>query len=424
MDGIRRTVPRSARRAPRPSTTVAPPAQNGPSGPPSARHSTAKREPTDRYIPLFTPAAKQTSPRHPSASPETSRPSAPWASALPDSEKQVTPPSLHVRAAAVSRIRWLRGGERDAIAAAAISGDDPLIALYAVRADAGVVSSRLKRDVSTPSHVAAMAAGTDGLLVTGCVDGSLLALSGSKEESELQKVGQLPGGEAIAGVDVLRGNSAVAAGDHGTLSLVDLNESPVWTARADDVGFRALAACGDAGEHAVTAGAAGVTVWDVRCATHSALKLSGNGAALATAVAADASQPHFVQAGLRDGAVVVWDRRAPQATLGRVDAHNGPVWDVRVIACTARPGRLVTGGEDGQMWVLDYACAAARAGGEGWSESGEVWRATIAEREDVHQIGKTEKLPVNSVDAHDEAALFAYGTDGAAIVFDALPQIL
>src|SRR5690349_12503893 len=56
-----------------------------------------------------------------------------------------------------------------------------------------------------------------------------------------------------------------------------------------------------------------------------------------------------VATGSRDGAIVLWDLEAGNATR-RIDAHAGPlnaiVWD-------ARRGRLISGGHDRRILVID-----------------------------------------------------------------------
>lgn len=238
--------------------------------------------------------------------------------------------------------------------------------------------------------------------------------------------------EAAKGVCRLISPSIVGVGASGTIVVADVERCVATDsiARGDAVGFHACCAIDpDGGNEILTAGASGVTgVWDFRAAGRARSPCQflrhPNPAASSFGVTADSSQSHFVMAGTSVGEIVVWDRRNDEYPINRIKLHDGIVWDARVLT-SARPGMILTCGEDAKVWLVDFAAAASRGliGGpvSTWHTSGEHWRAEVTEADVVNiaaSAGTT--LGVNSVDAHPESDLFAYVSDSASLIVGTL----
>lgn len=424
MSARRRTQPRSQRRAPA-----------GPQPPPARTHAPARAggglgDLAPRRAPAFAAAgaARQI------------------LDAPPPSTLHA--PVSYFGPAPLAAVRWLEAGAGDAVAAVgSCGGAEDVVALYEVGVVRGEgVVAREAAVVEHPGRVTGMVAGVggDGLAVCSS-EGGVRVLQGGVDGAELLRVGGMPksggggGGvlEPAAGVCVLAGGRLCAAGGAGSLVVVDVarGESAVAVSRGDAVGFRGVAAVDpDGGDLVVAAGASGVAgVWDFRERPGGGPARGGPTQELrhpergvgVLGVAVDAAQPHFVLGGTTGGEVAVWDRRGGgELPLGRVKLHDGAVWDVRVVR-SSRPGLLLSCGEDGGVWLMDFAAAAARSGlagaGAAWMESGEFWRAELAAA-DVRNVAAPAgvTLGVNAVDAHPSADLFAYAGDSAAVTFGSL----
>lgn len=325
-------------------------------------------------------------------------------------------------------VRWLRVGGREAIAAAG-SGDGHMdtLTFYGVWMDGEGLQHAVRRVAPHEGKVVALDVGSDGLIAVGSAHGSVRVLrSDDWFDSELTEIGNLhhvrQRDEGVVGVVAL-GDRVCVAGEYGSICMLGVDAKPnsgehlAWGEQFDEVGLQALAIVDEGAHQVVAAGGSGVTVWDVRNGSVGS-RLEHPSRQVATAVTVDSTQPHFILAGFRNGEVCTWDRRAGNTEpVTRAVIHDGPVWDLRVITCS-RPGRLITCGEDGMVILVDYAVAAARKSAEGWSGSGEFWRATVGSG-DVHSlIGKSKSaLGVNGVDAHSSAELFAYAGDSAVVGF-------
>lgn len=432
MSARRRTQPRSQRISAAPSPQASPPSSF-----PSARHASSPG-----YAPTFSATT-------PSRAPARQILESPPPSSL-------HAPAVYFGSAPLASVRWLEASRGDALAAVgSCGGAADTVSLYEV----GVVRGEgvvAKEAVSVPhpgrvtGMVAGVEGGEDGAGLAVCSsDGGVRVLRGGVDGAELVRVGGLPktgggvgGGllEPAAGVCVLGGGRLCAAGGAGSLVVVDVEkaEAAVAVSRGDAVGFRGISAVDpDGGDLVVAAGASGVAgVWDFRERRGGGWGADGErptqelrhperGVGV-LGVAVDAAQPHFVLGGTSSGELAVWDRRGGDGglPLGRVALHDGAVWDVRVVR-SSRPGLLLSCGEDGRVWLMDFAAAAARSAvagaGAAWRDSGEFWRAELAAA-DVRNVAAPAgaTLGVNAVDAHPRADLFAYAGDSAAVTFGSL----
>lgn len=394
MQHFERTVPRSARRMPKRES-------NPPVTPYKPKHNyapTFQREATPVTVPPVRTGAEAFYP--------------------------VTDPVLAFFSAPITRARWLPVPGRDAIATLG-SGDahQNFLAFCAVSAESNVEVVQA-REIPHDGKVRGLAISqsTDTMYVgssTGCVK----RLSYCNWESDhlshvVDLAKEADRSEGIAGVAAVSG-MVVAAGDHGSLCGADFETCTAWVRQFDEVGFKDIVAVDENGSEVVTAGC-DVTIWDVRTGSRCGLVHPAGG--VATCVAGDMSMPQFIMAGTRDGEVCVWDRRAEAQPISRVMLHEGPVWDVRVVS--GRSGVLTCCGEDGMVWVVDFAKAASRGGlgsaEQVWSERGEYWRAAVEQSDVRRVVGADSVLAINSMDVHDEADLFVYGSDSGSAGFGRL----
>lgn len=423
MEGIRRTIPRSARRTPSRrdpshfSNTQAPsPYQQNPLTP-------------ERYAPAF---------RGSSITPVKAEPQV--LPAIRTGVEVLSPPStepvLAYASAPLTTVRWLPAPGREAVAAVGSGDGGPgrdFLSLYKVYASGGIVSANMSREFDHSGKILRLAtsAASDALFV-GSSDGGVRSLRlDSWEESDLECVYRMPKravrAEAVSGLAPLAGNRVAALGGDGTLVVIDVEQSRAIgkAEMADPVGFYDGAAVdAEAGNEVVSAGAGGeVTIWDSRIigtGRGSIQTLEHPAVGITTrCVTTDAAQPHFVIGGTRNGEICAWDRRGKEPyPLNRVSMHDGVVWETRVVS-SSKPGLLLSCGEDSKVWLIDFAAAAGREAVLG-CESGEFWRATITQSDVRNIVGWDSVLGINGVDAHGTADLYAYTSDSGAVAFGSL----
>lgn len=429
MDGIRRTVPRSARR-----TTPRRSAQEAFATPKFSSPSPFQVK-SERYIPDF-----QGHDAKAKEEPQTLPQIRTGVEVLSPPETQ---PTIAASSAPQISVRWLPVSGRVAVAAVGSGDGAPgadVISLYAVAMEETGLSTSLVRELPHEGKALRMATcPSDGILYTGSSDGTLRSLdaAGWADESQtLVDVAKLPRHgsrrESIAGVAPVAGGKVVAFGGSGTMTIADVGGKGgiiLQLPQCDAVGFTDAAAVDpDGGHELVSAGGSGeVCVWDTRtvamtsrCESELRHPLPG---VVTSCIMADAAQAHFVIGGTRTGEICVWDRRGTDSyPVNRVSMHEGPVWEARVVS-SSKPGLLLSGGEDGKVWLMDFAAAAGRSGavgGAGWAGSGEFWRANITQSDLRNVTAEESSVGVNGIDAHAHADLYAYTTDSAKVGFGSL----
>lgn len=433
MTTRRRTIPRSALRA---SPLSATPPTSGAGLSQQHPATSAPRFSSFSPVPKFSPEAPAA---HFGANLST---------ALPASSLRA--PCTVFEEAPLSCVRWLGGGGGDALAAVGgASGDGDSVSLYSVGMGGGedTVSARLEISMPCAGKIMGMAGGVGGGAVGGlgvaCGDGGVMVLGGSVEDG-LHEICAMPKAddgsrEPAADICVVSDDRLCVVGGNGSLLVADASGAGVVDVipRADGIGFRAVAAADpEGGDVVVAAGASGVCgIWDWRVGRRDKraageLRHPERGVST-TSICIDSAQPQYVLGGQSNGEVVVWDRRyAGDAAVGgekaailpltRLALHTGCVWGLGVVR-NARPGLLLSCGEDGLVWLMDFGAAAARSAAVAWSEGGDFWRAQVA-RGDLRNVaaGVGTMLGINSIDAHSQADLFAYTSDSASVTFGSL----
>eukprot|EP00177_Eucheuma_denticulatum_P001614 GFKZ01002892.1.p1 GENE.GFKZ01002892.1~~GFKZ01002892.1.p1 ORF type:complete len:401 (+),score=55.73 GFKZ01002892.1:116-1318(+) len=398
MEGVQRTIPRSANRSRRT-------AGSSRHTPPWTPSSTAG---TERYAPLF----------------QTKR----EAQQLPQlrTGMEVVSPGCRNHAVAygyapLTAVRWLPVHGRVALAAVGsgcgIGGED-FVSIYGISVEQGMIVDELWREIRHEGRVSKMGTG-DGVLYVGGGDGGVRVLKMEDwKEGELREVGKLPKrarGEGIGGLAGL-GRRVCAFGEHGSIGVVDVEVGlvEVW-GMCDAGGFVDGGAVDpEGGNLIVGAGRSGeVGVWDLREGREVVQRLE-HVEDVPSCVTVDAAQGNFVIGGTRGGEVCVWDRRRGELPLNRALIHDGVVWEVGVVA-SSKPGLLLSAGEDGRVWLMDYKAAGCRGGGDG----GDFWTATMTQS-DLRDVGVGGGVGVNGVDAHWTADLFAFTSDSGSVCFGTL----
>lgn len=400
MEGIRRTIPRSARRARRetpPQSRTQPRLQDAA----PTRHGA--------YAPSFQPKAE------PQELP-------PLRTGVEVLSPLTTQPYVAFASAPLSAVRWLPHTGRTALAVVGSGcggGAEDSLTIYGVFAEHGTIRGTLEREIRHEGRVTKIATG-EGILYVGSSDGGVRVLKASEWlKGELRLEGRLAKRdrrEGVAGLASL-GKRVCAFGENGSIGVVDVERGmeDCWM-MCDAVGFLdAEAVDPEAGYLIVGAGGSGdIGVWDLRKGSEVVQRLEHEDD-VASCVTVDTAQGNFVIGGVRNGEVCVWDRRMGGSPLSRARIHDGMVWDVRVVA-SSKPGLLLSGGEDGRVWLMDYAAAACRGGGGG---IGEFWRATMTQS-DLRNVGGDGGVGVNGVDGHATADLYAYTTDSGSVTFGSL----
>lgn len=397
MEGIRRTIPRSARR----------PRRETPS--PLTTHPKLQDVVPERYAPSFQPKAE----------PQRLPPIRTGVEVL---SPPTTQPYVAFASAPLSAVRWLPHAGRTALAVVGSGcggGAEDFLTVYGVFAERGMIQGRLEREISHEGRVTKLATG-ERMLYVGSSDGGVRMLKTTEWlKGELREGGRLTNRgreEAVAGLAPL-GRKVCAFGEDGSIGVVDVEKGieEAWV-MCDAVGFvDAEAVDPEAGYLVVGAGGSGeIGVWDLRQGSEVVQRL-GHEDDVPSCVTVDAAQGNFVIGGVRNGEVCVWDRRMGGSPLSRARIHDGMVWEVRVVA-SSKPGLLLSGGEDGRVWLMDYAAAACRGGG---GEIGEFWRATMTQS-DLRNVGGDGGVGVNGVDGHATADLYAYTTDSGSVSFGSL----
>lgn len=401
MDRRRRTVPRSALRSG--STAVATPRLE--SSPPvaTAVSPVSPVSPSSRYAPYFRATGSDVS-----ALP-------PIRTGIETISPVTVEPALCFGHAPLSRVRWLPDGTSKATAVVGTADGAPgadELTFYNVSV-LNTVEASLLDTVPHPGKVSDLSAFEGGVLAAS-TDGHVRLFRPQTPTSVIAELPTLSAGrrEPVAAVAALPGGVVLTFGAHGTLHSPEGGIQP----RADPVGFRAAAALDRA-----TAAAAGLSgdvgIWDARAGRVQTLG-GGNGACC---VSADPAQPHFVLAGTLGGELAVWDRRMADAPVGRVALHDGPVWELAVVA--SRPGLLLSCGEDSKVWLMDFSAASGRAAmgtaADKWRDKGEHWRAQLTQS-DLRDVGALSTLAVNSVATHPMADLYAFVSDSASVTFGSL----
>ncbi|KAI0564842.1 WD40/YVTN repeat-like containing protein [Gracilaria domingensis] len=395
MDGLRRTIPRSARRAPM---------KVEPKQSPSSLAS-----PGSRYVPDFNPEAREPSLTLPLLTKHTVQ-------AL-----STRPPAVSFTAATQTCVRWLPNEAEHAIALAGSGdGEQDTLTFYGVTARQEVAYEKVQ-ELPHKGKVNKICVTDEGQIFTASSAGSIYTLSGAdpskavtRKVYDMEKLGKM---ESIASV-AYSSVGLIAAGVQGSLMIVDISTGKASGLQFDEVGFRDLISVDERGTEIITAGC-DVAVWDVRSGDRT--DLTHPGKSIATCVCTDPGQPQFVMGGMRNGELVIWDRRSDSIPLNRIGLHSGPIWDLGVVS-SSRAGLLLACGEDGHVRMVDFACAGDR-GGFGsmertYCDQGEFWRARVSPQ-DISNLAR-ETMAVNSVDAHRSAALFAYATDAGVVGFGSL----
>lgn len=349
-------------------------------------------------------------------------------------------PLVVYESAPLSMVRWIEvEGASDAIAVVGTADGGPdadCLSTYAVRLSGNVVEAERVNAISHNGRVTDIVPWSERrTLLTASSDGHVRgipyeALGDSLET--LRPVCTLPktarGRESVMGVAALPNDHIVAVGSGGTLQVADVETGEVLTSvqSADAIGFRSCnAEFGQGSCEFVTVGGSGVcAVWDERTFGSSREPVSQlrhpNPTASPVRAAVDHGKSHFVLAGTTIGEVAIWDRRSGESSpINRISIHDGFIWDVRVLV-NPGPGLLLSCGEDGSVWLMDFGAASARHP-FGTASAVEPWRAELTEgdvRNISSSVGKT--LGVNSVDAHPEADLIAYASDSAVVSFGSL----
>lgn len=397
MEGIRRTVPRSARRVRRET--------------PSQLTTYPKLQDVipERYAPSF-----QTK--------EEPQQLPPIRTGVEVLSPPTTQPYVAFASAPLSAVRWLSHTGRTALAVVGSGcggGAKDFLTVYGVFADHGMIRGSLEREMCHEGRVTKLATGK-GILYVGSSDGGVRMLRTSEwSKGELRVGGRLTSRgreEGVAGLAPL-GRKVCAFGEHGSIGVVDVEKGveECWM-MCDAVGFvDAEAVDSESGYLVVGAGRSGeIGVWDLRGGSEVVQRL-GHEDDVPSCVTVDAAQGNFVIGGVRNGEVCVWDRRMGGSPLSRARIHDGMVWEVRVVA-SSKPGLLLSGGEDGRVWLMDYAAAACRGGSGG---TGEFWRATMTQS-DLRNVGGDGGMGVNGIDGHATADLYAYTTDSGSVSFGSL----
>lgn len=391
MDGIRRTIPRSAKRTPKRETPLKPTPQL-----------------SERYVPDFQRNTSVPLPQLRSGS---------------EALQNGIEPTIIYTSEPLAYVRWMPAQQRDALAIVGSGdGEQDHVSVYSVSAEYGEMKVRMGRRIAHKGIVRALGVSeNNGMVYIGSTGGQVHRLKiDDWETANLEAVLDIGvirnREEGVTGVAALSG-MIVAAGDHGSLCGADRETGAVWGRQFDEIGFYDAMTVDENGHELTTAGCQ-VSVWDVRTGIRECLTHPTKG--MAMCVTGDPGMPQFVISGTRDGEICIWDRRAEKTPLNRVVLHEGPVWDVCV--ASGRSGVLVSCGEDGKVWVSDFAKAAMRGGLASqehmWSDRGEYWRVPV-EQSDLKSIGGN-LLGTNSVDVHSGNDLFAYATDSGSLGFGRL----
>lgn len=418
MDGFRRTIPRSARRGP-PKRETLDPVNTTPQLSVTPKTHTPGAS-GGRYVPNFQGSATKSEVL-------TQLP------AIRTGVEAIYPskePVIVYTPAPLTCVRWLPYGGRAAIAAVG-SGDGGYdsVSLYGVTSESTGVHCQLEREIDHNGKVYKIGISElDGSMFTASSDGWVRCMAEGKWEDEnegLQDVVRLSEvcgrEEGVVGVAIV-GQSVVAAGEHGSLCVADVESGETWGRQFDDVGFHDVVAVDGNGSQVVTAGGCEVAVWDIRTGSSAGLRHPTTVPAMSVAV--DKGQPHFIMAGLRNGEVCVWDRRGVESyPVNRMQLHEGPVWDVGVVS-SSKAGLLLCCGEDGMVWLVDFAAAGYRGGigsaERSWYDRGEFWRAQVKQSDLRNVVGSNDVLGINSVNSHASADLFSYTSDSGSVAFGCL----
>lgn len=425
MEGIRRTIPRSARR----TQTRRDTSQYATTPRTPASHPNSNVFSPERYAPSFTSSRKGSAKTEPQALP-------PIRTGVEALSPSPSVPTLSYASAPLTTVRWLPALDRDAIAAVGTGDGAPdadFLSLYRVHTKGGDVVATAARDIDHSGKVLRLASSSaSGTLFVGSSDGSIRVLPlGTWETADLETISMMPKRaarpEIVTGVAPVVNNRIAALGGDGTFIVLDVEQgAEVSRAEmADPVGFYdGTAVDADAGYEVVSAGAGcEVCVWDTRIIQTGRGNVQTLGhpvPGVATrCVTTDPAQPHFVIGGTRNGELCTWDRRGTEPfPLNRVAMHDGVVWETRVVS-SSKPGLLLSCGEDSKVWLMDFAAAASRDTALG-SESGEFWRSMITQSDVRNVVGWDNTLGINGVDAHATADLYAYTSDSGAVAFGCL----
>ncbi|CAN8067766.1 unnamed protein product [Agarophyton chilense] len=397
MEGRRRTIPRSARRA-----TVKQEQKQF-----SSQSIVAITG--NRYVPDFNPKAKESS----LTVPLLSNPAFQTLS--------TRAPALSFTSASQTCIRWLPNTAEHAIALVG-SGDGEVdtLTFYGVTARHEMACKKI-RELPHKGKVNKICVTDEGQVFTASSQGAVYSLSGiDPDKAEIRHVYDMEKYEKMESISSVAYSRVglIAAGVHGSLMIIDVTTGQSNGLQFDEVGFRDLVSVDERGTEIITAGC-DVAVWDVRSGDRTDLVHPGK--SVATCVNTDPGQPHFVMGGMRNGELVIWDRRSDSIPLNRIGLHSGPIWDLGVVS-SSRAGLLLACGEDGNIRMADFASAGDRGGfgsiERAYCDQGEFWRAQLSQL-DISNLVR-EMMAVNSVDAHRDAALFAYATDSGIVGFGSL----
>ena len=390
MEGIRRTVPRSMKRIPK-------------------REAQVKQRPlaSERYVPDFQTKEPLTLLEH--------KPIAVQHSDIKPHMIQASEP--------LSCVRWMPVQEREAFAVVGSSdGEDDQVSVYAVSMASGEMKSRLARRIVHHGIVRTLnVSETNDAVFVGSLNGQVHRLKVADwENSKLELLLDVSvirnREEGVTGVAAISGQ-VVAAGEHGSLCGIDIGTGAVWGRQFDEVGFSDVMTVNENGNELTTAGCQ-VCVWDLRTGNREVMVHQSKGVAMC--VTGDPGMPQFILAGMRDGEVAIWDRRSERTPINRVAMHQGPVWDVCM--ASGRSGVLLSGGEDGSVFMADFAHSAMKAGlgskESVWGERGEYWRVAV-DAGDLNELA-SGPMAVNSVAVHSGTDLFAYASDGGELAFGRL----
>mmetsp|Transcript_242 Transcript_242/g.770 ORF Transcript_242/g.770 Transcript_242/m.770 type:complete len:401 (+) Transcript_242:117-1319(+) len=308
----------------------------------------------------------------------------------------------------LSRVRWLQEGARSVVGSAEGSPGQDFLRIYDY--SDGNISPGLQ--CVHPGKVFDLEIVSDQVERALCAssDGTVRIFNTS--DGRLDKVGAFPEGEAASAVSSLSSTTAIGTGSEGTIAVMEVDTGKASSERygSDGIGIRAAVRLSSSGF--ATAGMSGyVSVWDAREGLQTPVQRLRYPMSRASMLCmdVDAAQTHFLFAGTDRGEVVCWDRRKEHFPASRTAAHASQIWDIRLMK--ARPGVLLSCGEDASVLAWDFTAAAHRGVG-----TDEYWTAEVTE-EDLKQLAVGKTLAVNSVDVHPRGDLVSYVTDSSTVAF-------
>lgn len=241
----------------------------------------------------------------------------------------------------------------------------------------------------------------DKTIVTAGEDGKMVVLSA--EQKSPQRIIENADSSTINGLVFLRHTEVISVNSSGQLKTYDLRSS-------SDAPAQTLSVSGEL------------------TSLHSVDRHPG--------------QPHIVATGSGDGVLGIWDLRQEKSPVSLLEAHNGPVWEVKFHKTNS--DHLFTCSEDGAVWHWDSSLVGAShmvqtqitgtgagSGGAnfsvnpsfqfGGSETLNKWLSPDNSKMEINSLIDDNILPVNSVDIESQTLLC--GTDSESIITIRLPSM-